>query len=101
MKSIAKASQVTNSEPILVDGKKKCSIRTDDISSCDVDLQPSIPQEVIGTHCKSLFIGCHGAEGILYRVGEHILVGETDNADIIEAKEFLLCYFLTIGTVLS
>ena len=62
MKSIAKASQVTNSEPVLVGGKKQCSIRADDISSCDVDLPPSTPREVISTHCRSLFIGCHGAE---------------------------------------
>lgn len=88
MKSIAKASQVTNSEPVLVGGKKQCSIRADDISSCDVDLPPSAPREVIGTHCRSLFIGCHGVEGMLYRVGEYLLVGDTDNADVIEAKEF-------------
>lgn len=64
------------------------SIRVDEISCCGIDLLPSTPVEVVATHCRNLFIQCHGTEGMLYRAGEHLLVGDSDNADIIQATGF-------------
>lgn len=43
---------------------------------------------MIATQCRSLFINCHGVEGTLYCVGEHLLVGDRDNTHIIQANEF-------------
>lgn len=60
----------------------------DEISCCGIDLLPSTPAEVVATQCRSLFIQCHGTEGMLYRTGEHLLVGDSENTDIIQATEY-------------
>ena len=55
------------------------SIGSDDISCCDIDLLPSTSRKLIAIQCRSLYIKSHGVEGMLYRVGEHLLVGDGDN----------------------
>ena len=91
MKSISDAHKLSSSTiPILVGGKKHASI---DISCCGIDiLPPMYPAECIATHCRSLFIKCHGVEGMLYRVGEHLLVGDshttTTDTNVIQVTEF-------------
>ena len=88
-KSIAEASTFSSiTKPILVGGKKQMSIRSDDISCCDIDLLPSTPREIIATQCRSLFIKSHGVDGMLYRVGEHLLVGDGDNNTVIQVTEY-------------
>lgn len=88
-KSLAEANKFSSSsKPILVGGKKLVPIRSDDVSCCEIDLPPSTPPELIATQCRSLFIKSHSVEGVLYRVGENLIVGDEENSDIILATEF-------------
>ena len=95
MKSVSDAHKLSSSTiPMLVGGKKLASI---DISCCGIDMLPSTPAEGIATHCRSLFIKCHGVEGMLYRVGEHLLVGDSHTDTTLN---FLVFQFLANGILL-
>ena len=95
MKSIAEATNVgSNSGPVLVGGKKYKMIETHTIFGCDIDIPPSTPSQLIATQCRSLFIKCHGVEGMLYRKGKHLLVSDGDSSIVIKADEFFgVCLF--------
>lgn len=66
-------------EPILVGGKHFISINGQEILNM-TENQPDT-SEVVGTLCRSMFFGDHGVKGMLYRVGEHILISDSTNQD--------------------